>query len=125
MSSSIIQPTSYPVLQSATFTTVLVGSFDDKKLYRFQVLWQLKAVLQLPKNRSIVVLVQDCDLHRGLGKIRGHPPIFGIHCITNTNVNSTLTSYIHYCLLKHRRTADYQLQSSDPAAPCQALWRVK
>lgn len=71
-------PTSDPVLQLSSSTRVWIRSLKEAKLDGLLVLWDLQAVPQLSKDRSVVVDVRHLHPHQSLGEVGRQPSVSGI-----------------------------------------------
>lgn len=69
------------VVHQSTVPEVLIHGSNGEERHRFLVLRYLQTIVHSPKSRSIVILIQHCDAHCGLGKIGRRTTISGINCL--------------------------------------------
>lgn len=69
------------VVHHPTVPGVLICGSNCEERHRLLVLRHLQTVVHSPKSRPVVILIQHCDAHCGLGEIGRRTTISGINCL--------------------------------------------
>lgn len=84
------------ILHEPTVSWVQVGCSQSEQSHRLLVFWHFKTVIHSAKSGPVVILIQHCDTHCGLGKVRRKTAVFGINCLKQ---RLTWRAFFFFCFI--------------------------
>lgn len=95
------------ILHEPTVSWVQIDRSQREQSHWLLVFWHFKTVVHSAKSGPVVILIQHCDTHCGLGKVWWKTAVFGINCLKQRLTWRGIFFFFCFIILKNFLLVSY------------------